>query len=434
MFSVQNFPYRLAILLFASVVLTACGGSDTLSAHSVANTAANRQVVPFPAKPPSDPFYRPPKSVPDLPAGTILKSRQVTLAPALGIPLPLFKAWQLQFVSHDSHGRRIAAIATVVKPLESTNSNRLLAYQYAVDSLGRKCSPSRTLTGSTDNLNSQLQGLGPVPGLLQGWTVVYPDYQGPTKALAASRLEGQVVLDSIRAALRFKPLGLDRNTPVAMWGYSGGALATAWAATLQAGYAPELNIVGVASGGTPANLVGVAKGANEKTLINETTFFRLAFSAVIGINREYPNFVTPILNDKGRAAAKAVANGCLGATTNGAPSPTPPFSKYTTTSKPFKAPSVQAVVPKIILPQPDSTPIADTFVYHSQFDQLVPIAGADAMVKAWCNRGATVHYYRGVTGGHIVFGASMVPFVLAYLNSRFSGQPPALPPGTVSCN
>ena len=39
-----------------------------------------------------------------------------------------------------------------------------------------------------------------------------------------------------------------------MWGYSGGAISTGWAGALLSTYAPELNVVGAAHGGTPASL------------------------------------------------------------------------------------------------------------------------------------------------------------------------------------
>ena len=54
---------------------------------------------------------------------------------------------------------------------------------------------------------------------------------------------GYFTLDGIRAALGAERLGLSPSAPVALWGYSGGGLATAWAAELCADYAPELDIV-----------------------------------------------------------------------------------------------------------------------------------------------------------------------------------------------
>jgi hypothetical protein len=47
-----------------------------------------------------------------------------------------------------------------------------------------------------------------------------------------------------------------------MWGYSGGSLATEWAAELQPTYAPELNFAGAALGGLVPNITSVLKTIN----------------------------------------------------------------------------------------------------------------------------------------------------------------------------
>jgi hypothetical protein len=66
-------------------------------------------------------------------------------------------------------------------------------------------------------------------------------------------------LDSVRATKAFATLGLASNVKVGMWGYSGGAIAQGWAAALQPSYAPDLNVVGIAHGGTPANLTATVE-------------------------------------------------------------------------------------------------------------------------------------------------------------------------------
>lgn len=412
-----------ALLVFG---LSACGGSGRSSA-----TAA--QAVPFASKPDPDPFYRQPATLPDLPRGTILNSRSITFAPVGGVPMPN-NAWQLQFVSRDVNGKPIAAIATVVKPtIPAAGPSPLLSYQYAEDSLGSQCAPSHTLTGSTANAISQAEGASPLAGLAQGWTLVYPDHEGPDSAYAAGRLAGQITLDGVRAAEQFEPLGLSGNTQVGLWGYSGGAIATAWAATLQGSYAPELNVVGIANGGTPAALLDVARNGETNPVTN-AAFFNLIFTATIGINRAYPQFLTPLLNERGRQQARVLANGCAGSSTDGSPPPAGKFADYTNIDDPLNAPIVQALTPKIELPQPGQSPLADTFVYHSIIDELIPIAGATNMVNKWCANGSTVHYYQGVTGEHAAFEITAVPLALAYLTSRFAGSAPILPPGTQTCN
>jgi hypothetical protein len=391
--------------------------------------------VPYPSAPHTDPFYKAPDPLPDVPAGTILNSRAITFAPLLGQPMPN-PAWQLQFLSHDAHGRPIAAIATVVKPTEApTGESSLLAYQFGEDGLSLECAPSRTLAGAMKNVVSQAEGGFPLEGLKKGWTLVYPDHEGPDAAYGVGRLAGHITLDSIRAALRFSELGLSSSTQVGMWGYSGGAIATAWAASLQNSYAPELNIVAVASGGTPADLIGVARNAESNPITN-ALFFNLVFSAIQGINRVYPNLVTPVLNEKGKAAYESMKDGCLGFTTDGSPVPRGKFSDYTTDAEPFNSEGALEIAPLITLPQPGETPVANTYVFHAINDELIPIKGTDVMVDAWCKTGAHVSYYRGDRGEHALFMLREMPTsALSYLEGRFNGSAvDVLPEGTEVCN
>jgi hypothetical protein len=371
--------------------------------------------------------------MPNLPGGTILKSRSVTYAPVGGVPMSN-SAWQLQFGSHDVNGNPIAAVATVVKPLFAASSPHLLSFQFAEDSLGSICAPSHTVTGSTSNAISQSESPEALSLLDSGYTLVYPDYEGPYSEYAAGTVEGQITLDGIRAALHFTQLGLSATTPVGMWGYSGGAIATAWASTLESSYAPELNIVAIAHGGTPAVLEGVANNIDTDTVANEA-FFSLVLTAILGINRAYPTFATPMLNAKGVAAAQSLANSC-GTLSPLSSTPSGTIPDYTTVSNPFSAPNVLAVLPLIDLPQAKKSPSAPSiFVYHSQLDELIPIAdGGDAIVPPWCAAGSHITYYRGVTGDHAAFEVTMAPIVVAYFEAIANGIAPVFPLGSTTCN
>lgn len=415
----------LAALALASLI-AACGGGAGSTSDSSASEARS---VPYAPTPDPDPFYAAPAALPDLPPGSILESRAITFAPA-GVPQPN-PAWQLQYLTRDVNGNAIAAVATVVQPLlPRAGAPVLLSYQFAYDSLGSACVPSRTLTGDPSNMNSQAETLVYLPALTtMNWTMVFPDYEGPYAAYGAGRLSGQATLDGIRAALAFAPLGLNAMTPVGLWGYSGGALATAWAASLQARYAPELNIVGVASGGTPADVFGVVQGAENGP------FFGLIFSAVIGTARAYPELLPDaLLNAEGRRVIEAIKDGCVGNSTNGSPGASGKLADYTTAADPYDTPGARSVRPQVTLPQAQDTPVANLYVYHEILDELIPIAGTDAMVDAWCAAGTPLSYFRSLSGEHIAGVASGAPFAMAYLASRFNGLPAAVPPTSRVCN
>ena len=71
-------------------------------------------------------------------------------------------------------------------------------------------------------------------------------------------MSGYATLDGIRATFNASDLyGMSSNSTYAMWGYSGGALASEWAAELQVQYAPEMRFSGAALGGLTPNITSV---------------------------------------------------------------------------------------------------------------------------------------------------------------------------------
>src|SRR4051794_16552497 len=194
-------------------------------------------------EPHDDPFYTPPAGFESSVPGTVLASRSVTVN-GLGLPVP---ADSTQFLvrSTDAKGAPTTAVGTLMVPTAPyvTGARPLVSYQPATDSLGDQCNPSYKLRAGTEGELGLM-----MEALQQGWAVVVTDYEGPQNAFTAGRMAGHAVLDGIRGAEALPGTGLDGKTPVGMWGYSGGGLATSWAAELQPGYAPELNVAAVASG------------------------------------------------------------------------------------------------------------------------------------------------------------------------------------------
>lgn len=426
---------KTAAALLLTCALAACGGgssNDDFAGLTPDGGTTAAAMAPFMPTPDADPFYAQPNPLPKLPPGTILNSRAVQFAP-LGIPLPN-PAWQLQYMAADMHGRPQTAIATVVQPLipALTGNQPLVSLQFAINSPGLKCAPSHQVTGSTENRNSQLEALEYLPQLLAlGWTLVFPDHLGPTSTAAVGRVAAPIVLNGIRAAISFEPLGMSAETPIGMMGYSGGALATAWSAALQPTLAPELNIVGVAAAGLPANLEVTAKAFD-----GDPVFFPVAFGVVISINRVFPQLLPPgLLNEEGVRLAEAVKDGCLGQTTDGSPAPSGQLADYTTVPDVYATPGAREVLPQLTLPQPGEVPTAEIYFYHQTLDQLAPLAEVEKVVETWCEAGVRIHLFRDLSGEHLVGAGTAVPSQYAFLLSRFAGLPaPVLLPGTQSCN
>jgi hypothetical protein len=225
------------------------GGSSGPGAATGPSATTAAGPASGPLLPTADPFYRWSGPLTRDAPGTILRTRAIGIDEAGGPATPV-KATQLLYVTTGELGQRAVSVATVLQPLDKAVPavTRLVSYQAAYDALGAQCDPSYTLqTGTQDELPMILRYIA------VGDTVVTADYEGEDLAYGAGQQYGYETLDAIRAAEKW--LGVPAvSTPVGMTGYSGGSVATEFAAELARGYAPGLDIVGVAAGGVPVDL------------------------------------------------------------------------------------------------------------------------------------------------------------------------------------
>jgi hypothetical protein len=331
---------------------------------------------------------------------------------ALGVPVPV-QSWQLLYASRDTGGQPEAAVASVLVPasLRPPGARPLVSYQVAEDSLATRCAPSYEMRLGTE-AEEPLIGLA----LAQGWAVVVPDYEGPGSHWTAGVQAGHAVLDGIRAAEHFAPAGLGgAGTPLGLWGYSGGAQATAWATELQPGYAPELAISGAAEGGVPPDVGDVARR------INGGPFSGLYFGAAVGLSRAYPEMsIQSLLNDRGRAAFARIGGECIDEFA--AQYANQRLDDYTTVGDPLTLPAVQRVIAEDRLG--GLTPAAPLYVYHSALDELIPAGGVRALVAGYCGRHVDVTYHEDLLSDHVSLAVSGAPAAVAYVTARFQGLSP----------
>ena len=60
---------------------------------------------------------------------------------------------------------------------------------------------------------------------------------------------------------------------------------------------------------------------------------------------------------------------------------------------------------------------------------------AEKVIDAWCALGVRIHFYKDLTGEHVMGAGTAVPSQYLFLLSRFDNLPVAVvPPGTTSCN
>jgi hypothetical protein len=292
-----------ALLTVAGAV--AVGFSEPASASTAATAAAGATV------PSRDHFYRASRAALKRTApGRVLRRRPVSVS--LGAGSPDVSATQVLYRTTNQLGRPTATVATIIQPALPSAKVKLLSYQTAYDGLADTCRPSYQLQGGTPagtsaggtTITNEYAFL--LAYLAQGYTIVTADYEGPTDDYTAGREEGDNTLDAIRAAeyvLRVKP----RSTPVGLIGYSGGAIASMWAAERQPAYAPALELNGVAAGG-----IAVDFFHNLAYISGSATWGGAIPALYLGLMRAYHLDPDTYLNARGQRLVAAYGQGCLG--------------------------------------------------------------------------------------------------------------------------
>ncbi|WP_445253825.1 lipase family protein [Nocardia sp. XZ_19_385] len=378
-----------------SVVLAGVAGAPTVAAQPI-----------YPVADP-DGFYWAPPDVGNFAPGDVIRSRTV---PASGFPGAT--AWQLLYRSSNSAGDPIAAVTTVLLPLGGGLNRPLVSYQPFVNSLGLQCAPSHSLFDGSLQEAPALNLL-----LARGWAVAVPDHLGPTSAYGAARLGGRLTLDGIRAAKRFAPADL-AGSPVGLAGYSGGGMATGFAAALAPEYAPELPIVGAAQGGVPVNIGKLARD----TGLQPSPLFGLGFAAAIGLEREYPEQLPMerILNPAGWELRGRIANACTNEIINAGANKG--FNDVFDGAMEDADPTTIRILHENSLETFAGVPRIPIYEWHGLNDQVDPWLAKEVMGR-YCAAGTPVMLDMIPGTDHLTAIAAGAPRAFGYLADRFAGAP-----------
>ncbi|NMN96531.1 lipase family protein [Antrihabitans stalactiti] len=376
-------------------------------------SGARADAAPIYPIPDPDPFYAAPADIGAKAPGDVLEVRPM---PNL-LFFPGTSITQVKFRSTNSEGNPIAATTLLMLPDRRGPNPPLLSYQHIINGLSPQCAPSRVLYSSDPDLVVKEAPALNV-ALQKGWAVALPDHLGPTAAYGAAKLGGMITLDAIRAITHVPALGL-QNSPIGMAGYSGGGMATAWAAALAPTYAPELNIAGVAAGGVPMNLTKMARVLGDQP----HPVFGLALAAAIGLEREYPDRfpISAQMNARGLAIRDAMANGCTNAILfNGAGHSVPELAASMSLAS---NPKAWEVGDENSLELFAGVPKAPIFEWHAPSDALIPVDSIINTINRYCASGATVESELFPSPDHLTTAVLGTPTAMNYLDDRFRGVP-----------
>ncbi|QKT07995.1 lipase [Gordonia sp. X0973] len=347
-------------------------------------------------------FYTDPGDLASHANGEVIRVERVTPR----IPLPGMEVRRFMVRSTDTEGRPVPVTATLIVPRRSwrgTGPRPVVVRNQPINSLGLKSAPSYQIKrGTYVDVPPFLPFL-----LARNYAVLLPDHEGPRMAYSAGLMAAHAVLDSVRGMHRVEPDLAE--APMAMDGYSGGAIATAWAAQEQPSYAPELRFNGAVAGGTPTDYSLLYRS------MNGALGSGLFAAATIGQAREYPQMVE-LFGDFALYVATRIKD-----------FPQPPLAAsgiaridldaLATVPDAFDSEIAQSV---IAANRPGETaPTMPVLLYHGSRsrllgDQFIPEQGVTELVERWRAKGADVEY-RAVPGEHMIAAGYAMPSVLRWM-------------------
>ncbi|WP_319446626.1 MULTISPECIES: lipase family protein [unclassified Mycobacterium] len=380
--------------------------------------AADRLEAPL--LPREDPFFEPPAGFEAQPPGTVLRAREVRVALLGRVPLKV-SAWQLLYRSSNLNRRPEATVTTVLLPAcaDPCQLRPVLAYQCAIDAVADRHFPSYALRLGADApwCVPQFELLVLSNALSRGWAVSISDHEGLDGHFGAPREPGYRVLDGVRAAVSFEPLRLAADAPVALWGYSGGGMASAWAAEMAPTYAPELNIVGAALG-SPVGDPGQAL-----LRLNGRALAGLPAMVIAAIRHVYPELgrlIDQHATDTGRRRLEEIETlGTIAAIRRYRHDDVDNYIDVPLADL-LATPEVATIIDDLRLGA--GAPQCPLLVVQGVHDQFISVGDVDGLVQRYADAGAHVRYVRDRLSEHITLLPLSVPVTMAWLTDRFAGR------------
>ena len=431
---------RLLTMAAALVIACAALAVSAATSHASVNAGVSCTVAPPPSTGPAatDAFYQYMGS-PSLCAiapGTVLKTRTISWH-VVSIALPVTVV-QLLYRTTNAQGQADTNVTSVLLPPGGViPSSRLIGYGSYYDSLNPDDEPSVTFDGAAYSSGTELTTVETTdlaPLLLAGDTVSVADTEGQTADFAAGPEYGYTTLDGVRAALNSTATNLSPSAKVALIGYSGGAIATSWAAQEASSYAPEIEsrLVGASIGG-----LLVDPDHNLHYIEGSSTWAGVMPMAIVGIARAYGISFSQYLSANGNAVIAAMQNDNINEAESNYPGITWADLAATQFPEPEDVPPLVKIANRLILGSAGMPKVPELIAQGTggQQDGTNPSAtygpGDGVMIagdvrsyaREVCASGDPVDYQEYADLSHEETEAPWLSATLPWLTARFAGVP-----------
>ncbi len=383
---------RLATALTGTLLVV--GGGAVAAPHAWTEPAADTVA--------DDAFYIPPPAPAGAP-GSIIRTEGSRLAISVpGQPgqIPATST-RVMYTSSDTHGARTAVTGTYLEPSQpwtGPGPRPLIAYAVGTKGQGDQCAPSKLLAQFIQyqppfDVIVEYDVLALYTLLARGMAVMVTDYHGlgtpDVHDYLNRKSQGYALLDAARAALQLPGTSLSPGSPVMLYGYSQGGMASAGAAELQPSYAPDLNVRGAYVGGPVVDDEYFIAFNDGRAALGP------AFAWILnGIAANYPE-TQPVLdaelNDTGKAILRESLDKC--AVPLGLAQQFPNTSQWTTSGEPLNVVIDRSPVLKAAFNDQrvgTLTPAVPVLIASNQFDEGAPYVPVHELAAGWCGGGAPV--------------------------------------------
>ena len=361
-------------------------------------------------------FYTPPSPLPPGAHGDLIWYRPASATPP---GAPDAYTWNVLYRSIDGLGNPNLVTGTVLVPKAPWTNlftrRPIVIYAVGTHGLGQSCAPSIQLENGTDYENANITA-----ALKAGYAVLVTDNPGYTTGNVPSYMvgtaQGHAALDIAKAALQIPSITISKYAKVGIWGYSQGGQTAVWAGQLQPTYMPDLNLVGVAAGGVPADLIEVGN------YIDGNVGSAFLLQVIMGLWAQYPEDIPlySMANETGLAAMDAVQNMCVFEALF-------EFMNLSISELVIGNPTLSELIDEYVYGQLTSQKLGDikikspVYLYHGTADEFIPLEQHLLLKEKFCSMGVNVSF--GVyPGEHIITQFQAAPYVLSWLKDRFNGR------------
>lgn len=393
----------MAAVLVAVVAMPACSGGDAgeqLAPQPADEAPTEPEVAlgevptdvrtvpdPLPGAEPGDLVALAPRNAPDVPAGA--------------------RGWDLLYRSEGVDGNPVAVSGVVYAPHGPAppEGRPVVSWAHGTVGVADDCAPSRI-------------GVG-VPGLerllASGYVVAATDYEGlgapGVHPYLVGESEGRSVLDAARAAARIEAAGA--GAAVVAFGHSQGGHAALFAGALAPDYAPDLDLLGVATSAPAAELSTLLRSA-----VPISPAFGLVASSIYAYGEAYDELeLADVLTPAAIERIEVVDRECLQGVTDA-------FIDQRTSAWLVTNPlDVEPWAARVEQNEPGSRKIdAPVLVAQGTTDFVVLASSTDTAVDRLCAGGNLVEYreYPGADHGEVLGEAG--EGILDWVDARLAGE------------